>query len=230
MFVHYFKIITYFLYVCQSVSWLTSLLKLDKCRDISGSGWDIFLKFFGDIPGMFLHYFHINVNCLYVCQPVSWLTFLQILGKYRDISCSWWDVFLKFLGDILGLFVHFFQIITDFLYVCQSIGWLTSIMKLGQYRDISYSGWDSILKNFGDIPGMFLHYFHRNANFLYVCQSVSWLTSLLKLDKYRAIYWSGWDIFFNFFWDISWIFIQYLPVLSLLTSIFYDDTIKINAW
>ena len=41
------------LYVCQSVSWLTSLLKLDKCRDISCSGCDIFLTFFEILLGYF---------------------------------------------------------------------------------------------------------------------------------------------------------------------------------
>ena len=35
MFVHLFQIILNFTYVCQSVSWLTSLLKLDKYKDIS---------------------------------------------------------------------------------------------------------------------------------------------------------------------------------------------------
>ena len=75
MFAHYFKIITNFLFVCQSVSWLTSLLKLDQNRDISCPGWDVFLKIW-DIYGMFWHYFQINSNCLYVCQSVCWLTFL----------------------------------------------------------------------------------------------------------------------------------------------------------
>ena len=55
MFVHLFQIILNFMYVCQSVSWLTSLLKLYKYRDISSSGRDIFLKFSGDIPGMLAH-------------------------------------------------------------------------------------------------------------------------------------------------------------------------------
>ena len=163
---------------------------------------------------MFVHYFKIITYFLYVCQSISWLTFLQILGKYRDISCSWWDIFLKFLGDILGLFVHFFQIITDFLYVCQSISWLTSIMKLGQYRDISYSGWDIFLKIFGHITGMFLHYFQINANFLYVCQSVSWLTSLQILNEYRHIICSDWDIFLNFFWHISGMFAHYFQIIA----------------
>ena len=56
-----------FLYVCQSVSWLTYLLKWGQYRNISCPRWDIFLKFFGDIPWMFLHHFPIIKNCLYVC-------------------------------------------------------------------------------------------------------------------------------------------------------------------
>ena len=41
MFVHLFQIILNFMYVCQSVSWLISLLKLYKYRYISSSGWNI---------------------------------------------------------------------------------------------------------------------------------------------------------------------------------------------
>ena len=61
MFVQQIKTILKFYYICQSVSFLTSLLKLDKFRDISCSGRDIFLKFFGDIPWIFLDYFQIFI-------------------------------------------------------------------------------------------------------------------------------------------------------------------------
>ena len=81
MFVHLFQIILNFMYVCQSVSWLTSLLKLDKLKDMSSSGWDIFLKFFGDIPGMLVHYFLIILNLMFVCQSVCLLTSLPKLDK-----------------------------------------------------------------------------------------------------------------------------------------------------
>ena len=60
-----------FLYVCQSVSWLTSLLKLDKYKDISSSKWKIFFKLFRDIPWILVHCFQIIVIFLYVCQSVS---------------------------------------------------------------------------------------------------------------------------------------------------------------
>ena len=107
MLLHYFQINTNCLYVFQSVRWHTSLLKLDKCSDISCSGWDIFLKFFWDIPRMLLHYFQIITNFLFVCQSVNWLTSLMKLGKYRDISCPEWDIFMKIFGGISGMFLHF---------------------------------------------------------------------------------------------------------------------------
>ena len=142
MLVHYFQIILNFLYVCQSVSWLTFLLKLDKYRDISSSGWDIFLKHFGDIPGILVHCFQLIVNFLYFCQSVNWLTSLLKLDKCRDISSSGWYIFLKFFGDIPGMLVHYFKIILNFMYVCQSVCLLTSILIWDKYRDISSSGWD----------------------------------------------------------------------------------------
>ena len=140
-------------------SWLNCLISwvLD---DISF--WNLLETFLG----CFYTFFQKNANCLYLCQFVSWLTFLHILGKYSDISCSWWDIFLKYFGDILGMFVHFFQIITIFLFVCQSISWLTSLMKLGQFRNISCSWWDIFLKLYGDIPRIFLHHFQIISNFL----------------------------------------------------------------
>ena len=157
-----------FFYICESVSLLTFLLKFNKYRDILVSGWYIFLISFGDIPRMFVHKLKIFLNFLYVCQSVSWFTFLLKFNKYRDISCSGWDICLKFFGDILEMFVHFFQI--NFLYVCKSISWLTYLLILSQYRDISCSGWDIFLK----FLETFLRCFytnHRKIQF-FVCLSV----------------------------------------------------------
>ena len=109
MFLHYFKIIKNFLFVCHSVSCLTSLLKFGQFRDISCPGWYIFQRILGDIPGVGLHFFQINANCFYVCQSIRWFTYLMKLDKYGDISCSWWDIFLKFYGDIPEMFVHFYK-------------------------------------------------------------------------------------------------------------------------
>ena len=94
------------------------------CNKIFGSGGDIFLKYFGDIPGMLVHYFQIILNFLYVSQSDSWLTSLLKLDKYRDISSSRWDIFLNFFGGFPGIFVHYIQLFLSFEYVPQSIGWL----------------------------------------------------------------------------------------------------------
>ena len=146
-----------------------------------GSGWDIFLNFFWDIPRIFLDYLQIIWNFLYDCQSVSWLTSLLKLSQYRDISTSGWNIFLKFFVDIPDMFVHYFQMLKNFLHVCQSVSWLISIIKLGKYRYISSTGWNIFLKIFGGFPGINLQLIQIILNFLYVCQSVSWLTSLLKL-------------------------------------------------
>ena len=83
------------LHVCQSVSWHTSLLKLDIYRNIYSSGWDIFLKSFGDICGIFVDFFWIIPNFLYVCQSVSWLTYLlneANVGIYLVLDqISYWN-------------------------------------------------------------------------------------------------------------------------------------------
>ena len=101
----------------------------------------IFLNFCGDIPGMLVHYFQIILNFLYVRQSVSWHTSLLKLDKCSDISSFGWDIILKFFGNIPEIFVHFFQLRTNFLYVCQSVGWLISLLKLNKYRDISCSSY-----------------------------------------------------------------------------------------
>jgi len=97
----------------------------------------------------------------------------------------------KFLGDIPGMLVHYFKIILNFLYVRQSVRWLTALLKLDKYRDMSTYGWDILLEFFGDIHEMLVHYFQIILNYFYVCPSVSWLIFLLKLDKYVDISSSG---------------------------------------
>ena len=67
MFLHEFQILLNFLYVCRSVSWFTSLLKLDKYRDISSSGWDFFLNF--------LEAF---LECLYNRSKPSWFSCMSV--------------------------------------------------------------------------------------------------------------------------------------------------------
>ena len=124
MFPHKFKIILNYLHLCQSVSWLSSLLKLYKYKDISCSGWVIFLNFFGHISGMLIPQINIILIFFYVRQSVSWLTCLHKLYKYRDNSSSGWYIFLKLYRDIPWIFLHNFQIIPNYFYVCQSVSWL----------------------------------------------------------------------------------------------------------
>ena len=52
--------------------------------------------------------------------------------------------------------------------------------------------------------------FRENQNLLYVCQSVSWLTSLLKLDKYGDISYSWRDMLLIFLKTfLRWLFTSY---------------------
>ena len=134
---------------------------------------------------MLAHQFQIILNFLYVCQSVICLTYLLILYKYRDNSSSGGDIFLKFLGDIIGTLLHKCQIFLIFLYVCQSVSWLTSLVKLDKYRDISSSVWNIFLKFFWGISGMFLHLVQITLKILFVCHSVILLTYLLKFHKFR---------------------------------------------
>ena len=140
--------------VCLSIGYLTHFLS-----DIMSilSRWDIFLKFFGYIPLIFLNSFQIIWNFLYVCQSVTWLTSILIWDKYRNISSSGRDILLNFFGGIPVMFVHLFQVILNFMYVCQSVSWLTSLLKLYKYRDISSSGRYIFRKFSGYIPWMFSH-------------------------------------------------------------------------
>ena len=136
-----------FLFVCQSVSWLTSLLKLYKYRDISSTGWYIFLNFFGDSSGMFAGRFQIILTFLYVCQSVSWLPSLPKICQYRIYPVLYEISFWNLLETFLGCW-KIIQIISNFLYICQSISWLTSLLRLCDFwvfKDISGSGWNIFL-------------------------------------------------------------------------------------
>ena len=101
MLAYYFQIISNFLCVCLSVSWLTFLLKFGQCRDNSSSGWAIFLKFFGGIPRMLVHLFRIILNFLYVCQSVSCCILLYFMN-FQDLFLA-----LDKLGTFLLLFGYF---------------------------------------------------------------------------------------------------------------------------
>ena len=141
-------------------------------------------------------------------MSVSLLVGLLPYWNYTNIGISlvldeisFWNLLETFLGCW-----KIFQIILNFLYICHSVGRLISLLKIDKYRYIWSSGWDIFMEFFGDISGMLVGQFQIFLNFMYVCQSVSWLTSLLKLYKYWDIVSSAWDIFLKFFGDIpgSW--------------------------
>ena len=69
------------------------------------------------------------------------------------------------------------QIILNILYVFQSVSYLTYLLNICQYRNIS-SSWYIFLKFFDIFPGYFWN-ISRLFEFLYVCQSVS--PSLISL-------------------------------------------------
>ena len=104
--IHFFQIILIFLYVCQSISWPTFKLKLDKNWDITSSEWDIFLifcKHSWDVWTLVPNATHFLAS-LSVCNLAH---ILLKVGLYLKISNSIWYIFLIFLG-ILLMFVNYF--------------------------------------------------------------------------------------------------------------------------
>ena len=129
---------------------------------------------------MFVHFFQI-IKKLYVwsvCYLAYFLIEIRPIYKYLQYCMIYLS---EIFGDITRTFLDYFQIIQ----ICQSASWLTSLLKLGSYRDISSSVGDISLKFFRGIPGMFVHLSQIILKFLYVCQSAIWLTSLNKLHKLR---------------------------------------------
>ena len=153
-------------YVCQSVGWLTSLLKLDRYRDISSSGWDIFLIFLGDNLGMLVHLLQMILNVMYVCQSVCLLTSWPKLNK--GISPVLDEIYFWFL------LIYYWDVSTlapndSEFPVCLSVCLFPYCLTKIRQRDISSSGWDIFLEFFGDIPELLVHWFQIILNFLYVC-------------------------------------------------------------
>ena len=84
---------------CQSVSWLTSILKWDKYRDIPTSGWNMFLNYLVDIPGVQVNLFQIIQKFLYVCK---WAYFLTGTGQTWGYLQFWMKYLSTFFGTFLG--------------------------------------------------------------------------------------------------------------------------------
>ena len=117
--------------VCLSVCSLPHFLtEIRLSLDISKCIWAIFFQIFGrhsrDVSALVKNNFRFLV-CLSVCSMPQFLTKIRLS---LDICSSRWSIFFKFSGDIPGMFLHLFKIISDFLYVCQSVHCLTSLLIL----------------------------------------------------------------------------------------------------
>ena len=60
------------------------------------------------------------------------------IAEFPGFVCVVCNIFLIFF-DTPGMLVHEFQVIQNFLYVCQSVSCLTPLLTLYKYGDISSS-------------------------------------------------------------------------------------------
>ena len=127
--------ITDFLYVCQSFSPLTFLLILDKYKNISCSGWDVFLIFWRyswEVGTIF-------PNIMNFCMSVSMLVGSLPQWKKTNIRIS------QVLSGFLYLSVCLFVCLSRCL--CVWMSWHSfrclDVWKCG-YQDVSPSVWLSM--------------------------------------------------------------------------------------
>ena len=73
-----------------------------------------------------------------VCLSVCYFAYFLTKIRQRYISWSGWDIFLEFFEDIPETLVHWFQIILNFLFVCQSVSWHTTLLKSHKYRYLQF--------------------------------------------------------------------------------------------
>ena len=153
MFVHQIKIFLNFLFVCESVCWLTSFQKgpsLGSLKDQSG---------LQDKPSGPVGYHYSppatspNIGSAFalwedaelyilVLSLTNLLTFSlfspllhQKVGKICQFGCQNYEIwYLASLDTIIQIKEE-----PNFLYVCQTDSWPSSLLKLYKYRDISNS-------------------------------------------------------------------------------------------
>ena len=164
----------------MSVSLLVGLLTYLNLANIGCSlvlddiSFWTFWRLSWDISGLFPIFFKFPV-CLSVCQLAYFLA--EIIPIYGHLL-FWWVIFWTFLVQIPEMLVHYFQIILNFLYVCQSVSLITSFLKLDKYKYISSSGWDIFL-NF--LETLLRCWYTSSKLFWISCMSVSlfygWLLS-----------------------------------------------------
>ena len=131
--------------------------------------------------------------------------------------------FSKIFGGLSWNVFQWIQIILNILYVFQSVSYLTYLLNICQYRNIS-SSWYIFLKFLDIFPGYFWN-ISRLFEFLYVCQSVSpslislpichfWgstseTSGLVRSGKPRPPYFFGVKMILFEYWDL-------LPLMNLM--------------
>ena len=93
------------------------------------------------------------------CTPYSF-----IFTLYISLLCFFTHLLKFYSGRAVDLW--------SCLYFCQYISWFISLLKIGQYRNNSSSGWDILMTFYNMIFGNF---------YILVCLSVSYFSSLWLL-------------------------------------------------
>ena len=171
------------LYVCHSVSWLTSLLKLNKFRDILGSWRAICLKSVWRHSGDVNIYATNDSEC-HVCMAVCLFAYFFTKISQRHISGSGRDIlFWKFwrhswyVGTLVPINSEFTCVSVSFCSWHISY-WNVTKLEISPVLDELF-----VWKVFEDILGMLIYMLQMILNVMYVCQSVCLLTFLPKLDR-----------------------------------------------
>ena len=136
--------------------------------------------FLGHIREMFVH-----MSCMSVSSLVSLLPYWNYttIGIYPDLDeISFWNLLETFMG-----FYTLVPNISNFLYVCQSVSWLTSLLILDKEGGISNSGWGNFLKSFWRYSWYVSTLVQNNSEFL-VCLSVCQLAYLFTELRQRGEY------------------------------------------
>jgi len=178
-------------HVCLSVCLFAYFLTKIRQRHISGSGWDIFLKFFGDIPEMLVHWFQIIlIFCMSISLVVGILPY-----KYRNISCSGPDVNLIFWEISLGCWYTSYKL---FRISCMSASLFDSLLPYQNYTKGYIQFWirypsGIFWRHSFDVGTMVPNY-----SYLFACLSVlsghlyySLASRCLKWFKFLSIFLQG---------------------------------------
>ena len=145
------------LFICLLLYWNYTY------RDISISGWEIFLIFLEIFLGCWnTKYKWFGISCMAVSLFVCLLPYWNKTKWYLQF---WMRYLSRIFLDLPEVLVHCIQKNQNSFYVCQSGSWHTSLMKSDKFRDIASSGWDIFLNLYGHIPGMLVHLFQIILNF-----------------------------------------------------------------